>query len=185
MNCETLINSWQSEMRNASTRLTDQAFANSRQFAQATHDMCRVDQVRLMYLGHRAADHFWAHNRAHRTLETQGYPGHFGCRGRLSGLKFELSWYYNEFKRLNDGTGRHRVLSHHVPKEGQFNYYSRAFSKAHDWELPVILDTEYAFQLIRRLNANLTVIRRKTQMNLRLLDSLERHIAEFEEPTHA
>lgn len=184
MNFEGLIEAWQAKMRTNDANLVNQAFANSRDFAKHTHDMCRVDQVRLAYIANRAADHFWIHNRAHRTTASEGFPGHYGCRVRLAAPKFELSWYYNQFKKKNDGSGKHNVISHYLSKEGQHGYFANRFNKAHDWELPIILDTEYAFSLCRRINHNLTTIRRKTLMNIRLLESLERHLGELEEPRH-
>jgi hypothetical protein len=173
MNFDEYIQAWQANMRINNINLVTRAFTDSRKFATYTHNMCRMDQVRLAYLANRAADYFWSHNRAHRTDLTDGYPGHYGCRVRLSAPKFELSWYYNQFKRKNDGSGKHNVISHYLPKEGEHGYFNNRFNRAHDWELPIILGTEQAFRLCRRVNQNLTIIRRKTSMNLRLLGSLE------------
>ena len=103
-------------------------------------DLIDIEQARYRYLAQRICDVYWEHNIAHRTDQTEGYPGHHGCRVRLRGRKLELSWYYNSF----------------VPKEG--------------------------FELIRRLNANLTQLRRTLKSSVCLLAELEAYLEEILAP---
>lgn len=140
-----------------------------------------VEQARYRYLAQRISDNFWAHNVAHRTKETPGYPGHHGCRVRLRGRKLEMYWYYNEFYKKKKGGGK-GVISTHISKEGRHRYHKTAFARAQGWEKSVIEETESGFELIRNLNANLTQVRRLMKTNTRLLDALEQQLASMTKP---
>lgn len=145
--------------------LTVRAYSDSEMFLKAVHRNTILEQHRYFYIAQRLCDFFWEQNRKHRGVSTPGYPGHYGCRARLRDNKLEMFWFYNEFKRKNDGSGKHRVISHYIPREGQYRYYKRAFSRAHDWELPVIEATEKGFEVLRRANANQVQIRKLCQAN--------------------
>jgi hypothetical protein len=79
------------------------------------------------------------------------------------------------------GTG-HAVYSEHISKEGQYRYFKSAFARAQDWENPVIADIEDGFELIRRLNANLTQLRRTLKSSVCLLAELEAYLEEILAP---
>ena len=75
------------------TRGTQAATEQSKAFLQTLMDLIDIEQARYRYLAQRICDVYWEHNIAHRTDQTEGYPGHHGCRVRLRGRKLELSWY--------------------------------------------------------------------------------------------
>lgn len=129
----------------------------SKRLLTAVHQQADVEQARYRYLAQRLCDNFWTHNMAHRTDKTPGYPGHFGCRVRLRERKLELSWYY-------------------IRKEGRYRYHKPAFTRAQDWEQPLIMETEDGFEMLRRLNANLAELRRIVLKSERLLKNLEEHL---------
>lgn len=141
--------------------LTVRAFYDSELYLKAMWRSTTLEQHRYYYIAQRLCDYFWQQNRKRRGVNTAGYPGHYGCRARLRDNKLELFWYYNQFKPKNDGTGSHHVISHYIPREGKFRYHKHAFSRAHDWELPVIEITERGFTVLRQANANLMQIRRQ------------------------
>lgn len=163
------------------TRGTQAATEQSKAFLQTLMDLIDIEQARYRYLAQRICDVCWEHNIAHRTDQTEGYPGHHGCRVRLRGRKLELSWYYNSFVPKEGRTG-HAVYSEHISKEGQYRYFKSAFARAQDWEKPVIADIEDGFELIRRLNANLTQLRRTLKSSVRLLAELEAYLEEILAP---
>ena len=61
-------------------------------------------------------------------------------------------------------------------------YFKSAFARAQDWENPVIADIEDGFELIRRLNANLTQLRRTLKSSVCLLAELEAYLEEILAP---
>ena len=88
------------------SRGTQAAIKQSKAFLQMLADLIDVEQARYRYIAQRICDVYWEHNIAHRTDQTEGYPGHHGCRVRLRGRKLELSWYYNSFVPKEGGTGQ-------------------------------------------------------------------------------
>lgn len=159
---------------------TRMALQQCGEFLIAIHDMAEIEQRRYEFLANRLCDYFWQHNRVHRTPQTPGYPGHFGCRARVRQFKLECHWYYNQFIEQPKGSGKHKVLSHYLPRNGQFAYYKSTFTPAHDWEKPAILATEEGFALIRQLNDQLMQMRRLSRSSQRLLGALLQHLDEME-----
>lgn len=157
------------------------AITQCRQFLAAIHQQADVEQARYRYLAQRLCDYFWSHNIAHRTDETPGYPGHFGCRVRLRQRKLELSWYYNRFVAKKSGDGQ-RVFSEYVRKESRYRYHKSAFARAQHWEKPRIMETEAGFEIVRKLNANLMELRRVVRSSERLLNDLEKHLGGLKAP---
>jgi hypothetical protein len=151
-----------------------------RQFLAAIHQQANVEQARYRYLAQPLCDHFWSHNIAHRTDSTPGYPGHYGCRVRLRKRKLELSWYYNRFVPKKSGEGR-SVFSEYIRKEGRFRYHKPAFTRAQDWEQPLIMETEAGLEMLRRLNANQAELCRVVRKSERLLKDLEEHLGGLKE----
>lgn len=132
MTYREICNEWMgvSRARNVDHRRgTKVAIAQCRQFLAMTLLQAKVEQARYCYLAQRICDHFWSHKIAHRTDETPGYPGHFGCRVRLRQRKLELSWHYNRFVAKKSGDGQ-RVFSEYVRKEGRYRYHKSAFTRA-------------------------------------------------------
>ncbi|WP_036149400.1 MULTISPECIES: conjugative transfer protein MobI(A/C) [unclassified Marinobacter] len=163
-------------------RGTEAAIRQCRQFLAAIQQQADVEQARYRYLAQRLCDHFWSHNVAHRTDQTPGYPGHFGCRVRLRKRKLELSWYYNRFVPKKGSEGR-SVFSEYIRKEGQYRYHKPAFTRAQDWEQPLIMETETGFEMLRRLNANQAELCRIVRKSERLLKDLEDHLRGLKEAT--
>jgi len=161
-------------------RGTEAAIRQCRQFLAAIQQQADVEQARYRYLAQRLCDHFWSHNVAHRTDQTPGYPGHFGCRVRLRKRKLELSWYYNRFVPKKGSEGR-SVFSEYIRKEGQYRYHKPAFTRAQDWEQPLIMETETGFEMLRRLNANQAELCRIVRKSERLLKDLEEHLGGLKE----
>lgn len=159
---------------------TRMALQHSAEFLIAIHDMAEIEQRRYEFLANRLCDHFWQHSRAHRTMQTPGYPGHFGCRARVRQFKFECHLYYNQFIEQPKESGKYKVFSHYLPRNRQFSYYKPTFTPAHDWEKPAILATEEGFALIRQLNDQLMQMRRLSRNSQRLLGILIQHLDEME-----
>ncbi|MBA6413594.1 hypothetical protein H2508_10780 [Parahaliea sp. F7430] len=159
------------------TRGTQAAIKQSKAFLQTLIDLIDVEQARYRYIAQRICDVHWEHNIAHRTDQTEGYPGHHGCRVRLRGRKLELSWFYNSFVLKKNGTG-YAVYSEHISKQGRYRHFKSAFVRAQNWEKPVIADIEDGFELIRRLNANLTQLRRTLKSSAHLVAELEAYLEE-------
>ncbi|HFM0762561.1 TPA: conjugative transfer protein MobI(A/C), partial [Escherichia coli] len=101
---------------------------------------------------------FWLNNVAHRGKNSEGYPGHFGCRVRQRNKKLEIFWVYNEFKPKKN-SDKYQVISHYLPREGNYRYSQSTFTRAQDWEKSVITAVEDAFSIIRRANSNLMRVR--------------------------
>ena len=157
------------------------ALDQCRQYLQSLSKSLDMERARLRYLAQRLSDHFWAHNEAHRTKETRGYPGHHGCRVRMLHGSLEMHWYYNTFVRVKNGKG-HAVFSEHIRRALKHRYSKPAFNRAHDWERPIIEETEAGFEIVRIMNANLTHMRRLVRANLKQLDSLEAHFDGLQPP---
>lgn len=178
MTYREICNEWMkvSRARNVDHRHgTQAAIAQCRQFLATTFLQAEVEQARYYYLAQQICDHLWSHNIAHRTDETPGYPGHFGCRVRLRQRKLELSWYYNRFVAKKSGDGQ-RVFSEYIRKEGRYRYHKSAFARAQGWEKPRIMETEAGFEIVRKLNANLAELRRIVRKGESLLNDLEEHL---------
>ncbi|MEA3588155.1 hypothetical protein J6I75_07295 [Pseudidiomarina sp. 1APP75-27a] len=157
------------------------AFAQCRQYLQSLSESLDVERARLRYVAQRFSDHFWAHNKAHRTPDTSGYPGHHGCRVRMLRGSLEMHWYYNVFVKRKSGHG-HDVFSQHICREHKHRYAKSAFNRAQDWELPIIDETESGFEMVRTVNANLTQIRYQIRANLKQLNKLEAHLQSLQSP---
>lgn len=160
---------------------TQIAFEQCRHYLQALSEILDIERARLRYIAQRFSDHFWAHNRAHRTKETDGYPGHYGCRVRILRGSLEMHWYYNTFVKMKNGDG-HAVFSKHICRALKHRYSKPAFNRAHDWERAAIEETEAGFEMVRMMNANLTHIRRLIRTNLKRLDELEDHLNSLNSP---
>lgn len=160
---------------------TQIAFEQCRHYLQALSETLDIERARLRYLAQRLSDYFWAHNEAHRTKETRGYPGHHGCRVRMLHGSLEMHWYYNTFVRVKNGKG-HAVFSEHIRRALKHRYSKPAFNRAHDWERPIIEETEAGYEIVRIMNANLTHMRRLVRANLKQLDSLEAHFDGLQPP---
>src|SRR5690606_23881548 len=83
----------------------------------------------------------------------------------------------NSFVLKKNGTG-HAVYSEHISKQGRYRHFKSAFVRAQNWEKPVIADIEDGFELIRRLNANLTQLRRTLKSSAHILSELEAYLEE-------
>lgn len=46
------------------------------------------------------------------------------------------------------------MFSEYIRKEGRYRYHKSAFTRAQDWEQPLIMETEDGFEMLRRLSAN-------------------------------
>lgn len=80
-------------------------FSTPELYLRYIHKSTELEQLRYYYIAQRLCDLFWQHNRKHRGKNTQGYPGHFGCRVRLRDKKREMFWVYNEFKPKREPKG--------------------------------------------------------------------------------
>ena len=93
-NISRMAEAWRTISRKQATqadrdKATRMALQQCGEYLIAIHDMAEVEQRRYEFLANRLCDYFWQHNRAHRTKQTPGYPGHFGCRGRVRQFKLE------------------------------------------------------------------------------------------------
>ncbi|MEL6115624.1 conjugative transfer protein MobI(A/C) [Photobacterium sp. SP02] len=140
------------------------AFSTSEMYLRYIHKSTELEQLRYYYIAQRIADLYWQHNRDHRGKDSPGYPGHFGCRVRLREMKLEIFWVYNEFKPKKNADG-FQVISHYLPREGHYRYPKTTFTRAQEWEKPVIEVVEDAFSTIRRANANLIRMRQLCKWN--------------------
>ncbi|QSX30098.1 hypothetical protein JYB88_18325 [Shewanella cyperi] len=156
------------------------AFLTSEYYLSYILKSTELEQLRYYYIAQRISDLFWQHNRAHRGKDSPGYPGHFGCRVRLRDKKLEMFWFYNEFKQKK-GTVGFNVISHYLPRECGYCYSKTTFSRAQDWEKPVIEIVENSFAVIRRANANLIRIRQLCRWNDNNLYQMAGRIQEFKE----
>ena len=68
------------------------------------------------------------------------------------------------------------MFSEYIRKEGRFRYHKPAFTRAQDWEQPLIMETEDGFEMLRRLNANQAELCRIVRKSERLLKDLEEHL---------
>ncbi|WP_267779106.1 conjugative transfer protein MobI(A/C) [Vibrio cholerae] len=165
---ETQINIWETFIANGTNVNQDDAMlfslSVSEQYLHYTHKSTEIEQLRYFYIAQKIADLFWQHNRDHRGKNSEGYPGHFGCRVRLRNKKLEIFWVYNQFKPKKNADG-FQVISHYLPRDGHFRYPKTTFTRAQDWEKPVIEAVEDAFAIIRRANANLMRVRQLCRWN--------------------
>ena len=75
------------------------------------------------------------------------------------------------------------MFSEYIRKEGRFRYHKPAFTRAQDWEQPLISEVEAGFEMLRRLNANQAELCRIVRKSERLLKHLEEHLGELKEAT--
>ena len=73
------------------------------------------------------------------------------------------------------------MFSEYICKEGRFRYHKLAFTRAQDWEQPLIMETEAGFEMLRRLNANQAELCRIVRKSERLLKDLEEHLSGLRE----
>lgn len=165
---ETQINIWETFIANSTNVNQDDAMlfslSVSEQYLHYTHKSTEIEQLRYFYIAQKIADLFWQNNVAHRGKNSEGYPGHFGCRVRLRNKKLEIFWVYNQFKPKKNADG-FQVISHYLPRDGHFRYPKTTFTRAQDWEKPVIEVIEDAFSIIRRANSNLMRVRQLCRWN--------------------
>lgn len=165
---ETQINIWETFIAHSTNVNQDDAMLFSllvsEQYLHYTHKSTEIEQLRYYYIAQRIADLYWQHNRDHRGKDSPGYPGHFGCRVRLREMKLEIFWVYNEFKPKKN-SDKYQVISHYLPREGNYRYPQSTFTRAQDWEKPVITAVEDAFSIIRRANSNLMRVRQLCRWN--------------------
>ncbi|EJK2993914.1 hypothetical protein NDM55_002879 [Vibrio cholerae] len=165
---ETQISIWETFIANSTNVNQDDAMlfslTISEQYLHYTHKSTEIEQLRYFYIAQKIADLFWQHNVAHRGKNSEGYPGHFGCRVRLRNKKLEIFWVYNEFKLKKNSDG-FQVISHYLPHEGNYRYPKNTFTRAQDWEKPIIEIVENSFAVIRRANSNLMRIRQLCRWN--------------------
>lgn len=84
---------WKTAARNDEVNheeLTLRAFHDSELYLQAALRSTKLEQHRYYYIAQRLCDYFWEQNRKHRGVDTEGYPGHYGCRARLRDNKLEM-----------------------------------------------------------------------------------------------
>ncbi|WP_435302796.1 conjugative transfer protein MobI(A/C) [Escherichia coli] len=136
----------------------------SEQYLHYTHKSTEIEQLRYFYIAQKIADLFWLNNVAHRGKNSEGYPGHFGCRVRQRNKKLEIFWVYNEFKPKKN-SDKYQVISHYLSREGNYRYSQSTFTRAQDWEKSVITAVEDAFSIIRRANSNLMRVRQLCRWN--------------------
>uniref|UniRef100_UPI002486C49B conjugative transfer protein MobI(A/C) n=1 Tax=Escherichia coli TaxID=562 RepID=UPI002486C49B len=60
---------------------------------------------------------------------------------------------------------KYQVISHYLPREGNYRYSQSTFTRAQDWEKSVITAVEDAFSIIRRANSNLMRVRQLCRWN--------------------
>ncbi|GEM_PF-1816992 len=150
----------------------------SEQYLHYTHKSTEIEQLRYFYIAQKIADLFWQNNVAHRGKNSEGYPGHFGCRVRLRNKKLEIFWVYNQFKPKKNADG-FQVISHYLPREGNYRYPQSTFTRAQDWEKPVITAVEDAFSIIRKANSNLMRVRQLCRWNDTNLYQMAGNIDDF------
>lgn len=70
----------------------------------------------------------------------------------------------------------------HLSGSQTFLFNATDINRAHEWERPIIEETEAGFEIVRIMNANLTHMRRLVRANLKQLDSLEAHFDGLQPP---
>ena len=142
------------------------------------------EPIRLEFMGACFANIFWQQNRLSRISDSSVVPGRYGCRVRIRNNKLEASWFINSFLDEEDMSRRKNkrdhVRSKHIRKGLGYRYRRNSFSKAQDWEKPLIDAVEDSFALIRELKHEMVLLKNKVNLCRDRFKKLQQQYVELE-----